>query len=205
MERITETTARAALLLLTLLVCGACRATQPAQAEEPTMTDLGPVEAGEEPPPADGEFLPTPYTSEQIRAAHPAGAFHVYRVERTSEAPVVETMRFVQVDEKGAMVESDTADANGHALSPIRSSISTWEGFRDHARFPAATARRERAEVEVPAGSYACWLYVVDVGDGSVSRYWFADEEPGPPVLLEVDVGGTVVYRMALLQVSRPR
>jgi len=183
------------LPLLAVLICGGCETTAGTGATD------GDGETGAEAP---ADTLPTPFTAEQIREAHPEGAFRVYRVEREGEAPVVRTLRFVRSDADGAVVESGTADTEGRAQGPVSSSSSTWEEFRDHARFPAAGARRERAEIQVPAGTYDCWNYVVVDPDGGVLRYWFADDEPGPPVLLESVRDGHIGYRMTLLQVGRP-
>ena len=55
---------------------------------------------------------------------------------------------------------------------------------------------------EVPAGVFETGLYTVRAeADGVVTerRFHFSPSLPGPPVLMEVEVAGQPVYRMALL------
>jgi hypothetical protein len=81
--------------------------------------------------------------------------------------------------------------------------------LRDHAAFPAERTTRTEASCRVQAGSYECWEYVVEQGEGEdgrpiVSRFWFAHSKPGPPVLMETLHGGTRVLRMELVEERRP-
>jgi hypothetical protein len=86
--------------------------------------------------------------------------------------------------EKGfAMVEREV-DAQGRP-APGAGGVhyaGTWEELRLHARFPAATASRERAERDTSLGTLAGWLYRVQGEDG-VTEFFFADDLPGPPVI----------------------
>ncbi len=47
-------------------------------------------------------------------------------------------------------------------------------------------------------GTFECLLYTVDDGR-SVARFWFARDLPGMPIVMETEVGGTVVFRMTML------
>jgi hypothetical protein len=60
-------------------------------------------------------------------------------------------------------------------------------------------------DVDVEAGRFGGWRYRSRSGDGTVTTAWFARDLPGPPVLVEVESGGTVVHRTELIEFIDPR
>ena len=158
-------------------------------------------------PPDEPITAPTPYTAEEIRAANPVGTVLVYRIQQTGAPAVVRTMVFVRADSNGARIASSTVTEGGAPVGAATEAEALWTELRDHAAFPAARTVRSRSSCAVPGGSFDCQLYTVtDEEDGvpTLSRYWFALERPGPPVLLETKKGGAVVFRMELMAVRHP-
>jgi hypothetical protein len=181
--------AAAALLAAVLVGC----ASDPA----PAPDESGPVTA--EP------MAPTPYTADQIREGNPAGTFLVFRIE-TTDAPVMQRwMQFVSTDAEGAVVEGGVQDERGAAIGATERQESTWQELRDHAAFPEAKTTRSEVTCEVRSGRFECWLYTVETEEeGAVvtSRFYFAKDRPGPPVLV-VTEGDAATMRMELIEDSR--
>ncbi len=149
---------------------------------------------------------PTPYTASDIRLANPPGTTIVFRIEEPGKPPVRKTIRFVAADAEGCEVEDRVEGVDGASPEPPSRVTARWEELRDHALFPAATTRRSRERRTVAAGTFDCWLYEVEgQGDaaGTVSRFHFALDRPGPPVLFETVAGGNVVFRMEMVEDSR--
>lgn len=157
--------------------------------------------------------LPPPYTADAIRAANPTGTELVFAVSSVGGPSGLQTLRFVETDREGAVVESSM---RANELAPrwiegvapreivlvpaMRDEKQTWAALRDHARFDFERGVRSRATVEVPAGRFETWLYTVLEEDGSVSRYDFALDRPGPPVRYEQRVEGKQVFLMELVE-----
>ncbi len=58
----------------------------------------------------------------------------------------------------------------------------------------------------VPTGRFDAWIYTVRSDDGqppTTSRFTFAMDRPGPPVLFETEQDGRVTMRMVLVEDSR--
>ncbi|MCA8954369.1 MAG: hypothetical protein KDE27_32985 [Planctomycetes bacterium] len=148
---------------------------------------------------------PTPYTAEQIRAAHPDGTMLHFLVVAPGVPETVHVTRFTAGDAEGVTVESWTEDRDENPTSEQRSSRSTWVELQNHAVFDAARTSREEARCHVGGADYDCWLYTVTDPGGSRTRerFWFAHEHPGPPVLLVREVDGVEVRRMELLEYCR--
>jgi hypothetical protein len=66
---------------------------------------------------------------------------------------------------------------------------ATWEQLRGHASFPLAATTIETGVADTPAGQFRARIYTVRKGD-DVSRFYFADERPGPPVLFYTEKAG---------------
>lgn len=104
-------------------------------------------------------------------------------------------------------IEITTTDLTGEPLGDPIASIATWEELRDHARFPVATTTRREERRKVHAGTYDCWLYVVEEVDarGAVThRFWFAKEKPGPPVRMESEREGVIEFQSELVDYMLP-
>lgn len=149
---------------------------------------------------------PTPYTEGQIQAAHPNGTLLRFRiVQPTGE--VVQHMRFDNGDDSAVDVVSWSEDSANQALNKPTKQRARWSDLRDHASFASTRTVRRRARCKVPAGSYDCWEYVVRGAkdDQPTQRFYFADDKPGPPVLLVTERDGTELMRMELLEYRRGR
>ena len=152
---------------------------------------------------------PTPYTADQIREANPPGTRLVFRLERHDGPVEFNVVEFVGGDATHAgyaVMESRTETENHDPIGDVERSEATWTELRDHAAFPAARTRRSRASVTVPAGRFDVWLYTVENEPGrppAISRFCFALDRPGPPVLFETEQAGRVMSRMVLVEDSR--
>lgn len=154
------------------------------------------------------ETAPTPYTADEIRAALPPGSRIVLRREMQGLPTVHSTMTFRAADdpERETRLVVHTTTPDGMEVAPPDEGTVSWEELRDHAAFPAAATERAEGRIEVPAGGFDCMLYTVrtmEQGAPTVSRYWFAKDLPGPPVLLEVEREGTTILRLTLLETTR--
>ncbi len=148
-------------------------------------------------------LAPLPFTAGEIRDAMPVGTELRLRMEAHGEV-TIETWVVTAADGDGCTITSKVFDEAGALLEDQGAGTSTWNDLRDHARFPDATTERSESHVDVPAGSFATWLYVVrgpgDDGKETTSRYHFAKSLPGPPVSMTVEVEGQVVARMTLVE-----
>lgn len=182
-----------------LLLLGACAAHAP---QTPTAAPAQPDAVVAAP----DALAPRPFTPEQIRAAMPLGAVLRFRMEVAGEAPVEERWEVVAANETACTLSSRLFNPDTGALVEDQGDgTSTWAELAGHASFPAADTAVSDSEADVPAGHFATRLYDVqgqDQGQPTRSRYHFALELPGPPVLFTTEVAGTEVFRMALLERS---
>lgn len=158
------------------------------------LTVLSAAAGRAEDPPAD-EFLPTPYTAGQIRAAWVQGLELDMRTT-TPDGVRLQRWRVVAANHEGCAIEYQPLDATGGPAGEPEVGSSRWPELRDHARFPTSQARRERVERDTPLGRYAGWLYIVDDPEGDVTRFFFAADLPGAPLWMETTHDGTAVYTM---------
>jgi hypothetical protein len=147
---------------------------------------------------AQDDFLPTPYTAEQIRDEWQPG------LELTTHdtTPEGESWTRTTVREASAESVSFAVVTLGADLEPVGEETvgeATWIQLRDHARFPASRAGRTRETRETAFGELEGWLYVVDDEDGGVSEFFFADRFPGPPVIYGKSRDGESVYRSEII------
>jgi hypothetical protein len=150
---------------------------------------------------------PRPYTAEQIRDAHPDGTVVRFLVQQPGADDLVQVMQFGSNSAEGTMVESWTETRVGARLSPSTSQRAGWEELRDHAAYDAALSARERTPCSTQTGDYECWLYTVraaDESDQRVQYLYFAIDKPGPPVKLLVRIGSDEVFRMEMIEYTRP-
>ncbi len=149
--------------------------------------------------PAADAMAPTPYTAEQIRDAMPVGTVLVYRRVESGREPYLDRMTVVASDAAGCTIADAIVDDGGAVLSEQGESVAGWEDLRKHAEFPAASTQRIDDAVDVPAGHFDTWKYVVTDPDGTVTTYQFARTLPGPPVQLEIRTGDAVAFSMVLV------
>ena len=163
---------------------------------------------GGEPAPApeveqEAQTLETPFTAEQIRDEWTPGLTIVFRFV-FPDRQEFQRWTVVEADDDRAVIQYLPLDDQGQPIGPAEHAPSRWAELRDHARFPAADARRERGSRETPLGAFEGWLYEVrDPETQTLSRYFFADELPGAPVWMETLSGETV--KLTLSQIARQR
>jgi len=181
-------------VLVVLLASVGC--SEPVERDAPSAMD------GAEDP--SGEFLPRPFTADQIREAWGEGL--VLRI-RQSSPELVEHQRWtvVAADDEGAEIEYVAVDENGVALAEPRVERTSWQEFRDHASFPVSTARRERSRQETALGTFDGWLYIdEDRETGTVGEFFFVDSLPGAPLFARTTRDGQLLAEMAQIERNGP-
>lgn len=135
--------------------------------------------------------LPTPFTADRLRAGHPEGLSTRWRRSSGGEEPIEYGMVVARSDAEGVAFQND----DGSLVE------ATWAELRDHAAFPiGATTWTDEVPVTVEAGTFVTRRYEVR-GDGDQqSIFWFDLDVPGPPVKMEVRVGGDITETMELLE-----
>jgi len=141
---------------------------------------------------------PTPYTADEIRAASPEGRTSLFRITGGGRTLLVR-FRFGESDAETCRMETLQLDADKQPLAKPSSVNARWRDLQAHASFDKSSVKIGEESVEVPFGKFACLLYTV-TGPKGVQRFYFAKELPGPPVKMEVEVGGQVLQTMELLE-----
>jgi hypothetical protein len=168
------------------------------------QSNSGRVGAQSEVGPGGMALAPFPYTPEAIRDRCVEGLVLTFRVVSRGQQPVIQHMRFHDWDMAGVKVEIRRETPEGKSLGGVSDTHSTWTSLRDHASFPSAATVRLREKLTTPAGEWDCWVYVVVGPDGGTTRFWFADQLPGPPVLLDQEQDGERIMRMELIKAYLP-
>lgn len=184
------------VLIASLLHLAACEGPPPAPPESP-------------PPPAaaTADYLPTPYTAEQIREEWIPG-FTLEMERATPEQETRERWTVIEADETEVTIAFEQLDEQRQPRGDPRVETASWVELRDHARFPAASgARREKVTRTTALGSFEGWLYTVPDGEhATVSEFFFGSETPGAPLLLVIHAtGDDGAPSMRLEQVARTR
>jgi len=193
------------LACLSVALAGCVGDPAPAASQPDAVTTQPATTAPAAPAPSARANAPVPFTAARIRNANPPGTRLLFRIEATGAPPMYRWMHFVSGDAERTVIEGGMRDEQGTDVGPRESQESTWTELRDHASFPKSTTRRSEATCEVALGRFDCWLYVVDHGDeGSsvTSRFYFAKDRPGPPVLLVTETSATKM-RMEMVEDSR--
>lgn len=139
-----------------------------------------------------------PYSADEIRDATRPGRRYTFRQESQGNV-TYNVMEFVSVSEDSLVMQVTQQDGERKTIGEPATRPDSWAALESHAHFPKDHTTIEDAEVEVPAGSFACSLYTVaDPAAGMVQRFWFANELPGAPVKVEVLVQEKVVFTMLL-------
>lgn len=151
---------------------------------------------------AEPQMLPTPFTAEQLRDAMPTGTHIVLRVTDSEGTSQLDWT--VEENTPEGMVWRSLVDLPGDADPPPERKKAAWVELQKHAEFPASDARRRRTRFSTPWGVMTGWRYDVrEKTEAGVvrSRFWFADEMPGPPVrMMVVDANGD---HSELVQIAR--
>ena len=145
----------------------------------------------------DPGHLPTPFSAEQIRHGCPTGReIRLSVVE--GETEFVRVIRFVAVDARGALQESQAYGPHGKPLGEPVSSRHSWEEYQRHASFPASSATVKTEACSLPLGSITCRVYEIEEGDVATS-FWFDLDRPGMPVKVVARVNGETVSSMTMI------
>ncbi len=141
---------------------------------------------------------PTPFTAVEIRDACPRGRTIRLLVEPAGEEAHLRVTRYLDVAPDGATQRSDRHTIDGELLEEGPVVETSWIALQAHASFPEDVVVVSPATHTTDMGTFECLLYTVDDGR-SVARFWFARDLPGMPIVMETEVGGTVVFRMTML------
>lgn len=144
------------------------------------------------------DHAPTPFSAAQIRAGCPAGRTIRVRSERRDEPTTYRVIRFVDVDDDGALQEFRSTDADGRPIGDARRHRSSWLELQGHASKPAATTVIEELDLLLSFDVEACWRYTVTGAEG-VTIFWFAKRLPGMPVQVEEWIGDAQVGRTVVV------
>jgi hypothetical protein len=151
-------------------------------------------------------MLPRPYTAAEIQAANPPGTTRVYLISEAGEPTVLQTGRFLPDDEGLARFENLVTDLEGRPVKERSEARATWEDLQAHANFPSADTTLRPASCTVAAGVVHGILYErteppeAPGGAPVVHRFWFDEDQPGPPALYEMVRGEELLYRMELVE-----
>ncbi len=149
-------------------------------------------------------ILPRPYTAEQIRGEWIPG-FTITLLQRTTAGPSLERRSVLSADDEGLEIEYAPLDLEGNPAGEPRRKRSTWVELRDHATFPADSARREEAAQETPLGTLDGWLYTVrDADEGTTTELFFARSTPGAPIQMRTTRAGELVLELIQIERHRP-
>ena len=113
-------------------------------------------------------------------------------------------LELTEWSEDGMTFTDQPLGEGGAPQGEVTRGKATWSELRDHALFPAATARRERAERDTALGKLAGWLYTVPCGEGCASEFFFADATPGSPVDYSQTRDGQLQMRAEVVERHRP-
>ena len=155
------------------------------------------------PTPPTPDTVSPPVSLDEFRSAFPAETTLLVRYTHDGETHE-ERWTWTRVDDVGCTIAGLTCDLDGNVVTDDGEATVTWAELMSHATFPADHTVRSDASIDVMAGHYDTWLYVVEEtaedGTPTTSRFHFARTQPGPPVLMTVEQGGTELLRMELVE-----
>lgn len=149
-------------------------------------------------------IAPPPFNAEQIRDATRRGRTYIFRLTQGDEI-FYRRIRFVEVSDSGCTTEGQMLTRERATMGPATTTRATWAELVIHARYPADATTIERGvTVVVPAGTFESTLYHVRTSDEegrpTRTRAWFAEALPGAPVKLMIEVDGTILTTMQLVE-----
>jgi hypothetical protein len=147
--------------------------------------------------------LPTPFTGEQIRDASPTGRLIRVRTEAPGEPPTYGQIEYLATDHEGATQVFTPTDPDGQPIGLGVTRQGTWLDLQHHASMPADRTTCEETTRELTWGTELCWLYVTRDG-GEETRYWFAQQRPGMPVVVETWAGDRLTERREVIAYQLP-
>jgi hypothetical protein len=146
----------------------------PAPVEDPSAATATTATADVELEPDDPLLVRRPFTADQIRAEWIPGLTLELR-RSTPEGIQHERWTVVTADADSVEIEYQALDTERRPEGDARIARSSWIELRDHASFPAASARREALVRPTSLGMLDGWLYrVEDPAAGTVTELFFA-------------------------------
>jgi len=168
-------------------------------------------------------YLPTPYSSEQLRDSTPDRMRAYYRVDETQQEAHIVVFAFDECDEHSLVLTIGQLDMEEKIAGVPQARKMTWKDLQAHHSVAAQGTVLTRERITVPAGTFDCVLYTTtratqgdgpedQAGEGSeqdgaegestVEQFWFSLGAPGPFVRRLTTVGGETVREMALVRVD---
>lgn len=151
----------------------------------------------------DAANAPFPYTAAQIREASKPGRVITFLVEKPGKPAFKQRFRFAAADAEAATIAAEVVDDSGKVIGEPDVKISTWEQLRRHATYPKATTSITEVDAETLAGPYKCKRYTATetTPEGLKKTVaCFANDLPGPPIELTIELDGKLVMTMALVK-----
>lgn len=175
------------LTLLVLLSLGGCKPAPPEVAAAP-------------------ELLPAPFDAAALQAGLPVGTVLDYRLTLAGLTPSEERWEIVAATDAGVTIRTTALDAGGAPIGPGSEEPHTWTELESHASFPAAFTVVQESELRSPLGVLPVRIYVVEPpGDeAKADIYYFAPSMPGPPVKMETEADGEIVFTMEMIRRTLP-
>jgi hypothetical protein len=152
------------------------------------------------------ELLPAPFDAVALQAGLPVGATFDYALTLAGLTPSQERWEVVAATDAGVTIRTTALDAGGAPIGPGSEEPHTWTELESHARFPAAFTVVQESELRSPLGALPVRIYVVEPpGDeAKADIYYFAPSMPGPPVKLETEANGEIVFTMEMVRRTLP-
>jgi hypothetical protein len=199
------------LLILALAAgCGAPSTEAPAPASVPASASASasapaPASASASAHVSASALYPTPYTAEQIRDATRPGRLFAFRLEVAGKPTVVQATEFTRVERDRAELVTTIRDAAGRVIETRPAKWVGWEDLRKHAEFARDRVTTAEESITVPTGTFRCVVYRVRGDAGETEVFYFAKDQPGPPVLFYSEKGGARVMTSTMIEVRAGR
>jgi hypothetical protein len=175
------------LTLLVLLSLGGCKPAPPGLAPTP-------------------ELLPALFDAAALQAGLPVGTVLDYRLTLAGLTPSEERWEIVAATDAEVTIRTTALDAGGAPIGPGSEEPHTWTDLESHASFPASFTVVREDELLSPLGALPVRIYVVEPpGDeAKADVYYFAPSMPGPPVKMETEADGEIVFTMEMIRRTLP-
>lgn len=151
-------------------------------------------------------FAAQPFSAADIRAAHPAGSYTLYRIQEGDSPAILRRTTWVEVNEVGCKMTNEMMLEDGTPVGQRTEGADEWQSLRDHAKWPEIAVNFSEQTWQGPEGPFQAWVYeAIGKEDGQrvVETFVFDILSPGSPVEWTRQVGDEVVFTMALVESNR--
>jgi hypothetical protein len=150
--------------------------------------------------------LPAPFDAAALQAGLPVGTVLDYRLTLAGLTPSQERWEIVAATDAGVTIRTTALDAGGAPIGPGSEEPHTWTELESHATFPADFTVVRESELLTPMGALPVLIYVVEPpGDeAKADIFYFAPSMPGPPVKMETEADGAIVFTMEMTRRVTP-